>query len=257
LELSVARVLARLQSERAALLTHYTTRHPEVIKKDIDIAKSEAVIKFLKSDPSGAERELQLPASVDPVLAELARQVEANGREIEELSRQEARARTDLGQYQGRLNLAPVREQELSGILREHDTFKQQYTELLNRQQQSQLATNLAESRESLQFRLLDPPTLPERPSSPKRVKISLGGLAGGIFLGFVLAFLRDSMDHSFHSEQSLRKRFAVPLVVATPLLLTPNEQRARTWTTVFEWVAGSVMTLAVAAAEFYVYRHS
>lgn len=256
LEGSLSGSLARLQSERAALLAQYTPRHPEVVKKDQEIAKVAAILRRLKGGGAGAERPEALLGPGDVVLSELARQVEANRREIDDLTKTETRLRAEIAQYQNRLNLTPIREQELAAILRDYDVVKQQYTDLQGKQLQSQLATNLEESPESLQFRLVDPPSLPVVPTSPKRLKISLGGFAAGIFLGVALAFLAESRDSSFHSEKSLSQRFALPVVLGVPLLLTPREGRAHTWKRAFGWLAGCVMTLAVFAAEFYVYRH-
>ena len=199
LESSLNGRVARLQADRATLLTLYTPRHPEVLKKDQEIARMEAVLNRLKGETPGADQSQSAPATDDHALAELIRQVEANRREIEDLSKDETRIRAEIGRIQSRLNLTPVRDQELSGILRDYDLFKQQYTDLLNKQLQSQLATSLEESRGGVQFRLVDPPSLPVLPSSPKRMKISLGGAAAGLFLGIALAFLIESRDRSFH----------------------------------------------------------
>ena len=256
LEASLAGSLARLQSERVTLLTRYTPRHPEVVKKDQQITKTEAVLKSLKGEGGGAETLQSLLSPDDVSLSDFARQVEVNRREIDDLSKGETRLRADIAQCQDRLNLTPIREQELTAILRDYDAVKQQYTDLQAKQVQSQLATNLEESPDSLKFRLIDPPSLPEVPTGPKRLKITLGGIGAGLFLGAALAFLAEGRDRSFHSEKALSQRVALPLVLGVPLLLTPREERACTWKGAAEWLAGSVMTLAVLAAEYYVYRH-
>jgi hypothetical protein len=83
--------------------------------------------------------------------------------------------------------------------------------------------------------------------------------MAAGTGLGLVLAFLMDLKDRSFHSEEELSQRFAVPLVVGVPILLTSIEERSRTRKRAFEWVAGSGLVLAALVAqlyEFYLYRH-
>jgi hypothetical protein len=121
------------------------------------------------------------------------------------------------------------------------------------------MAADLEKRQEGQQFRMVDQPSLPTVPSSPDRVKISLSGLAGGIALGLALAFLADFRDRSFRSEKNLGQRFAIPLVVGVPLLLTPGEQRERTWKRTMEWTAGSGLALVVFVAElyeFYLYRH-
>src|SRR5262249_50438103 len=126
---------------------------------------------------------------------------------------------------------------------------------LQKKEQESQLSQNLEKNQRGQQFRLVDPPSLPAVPSSPKRVKISLGGGAAGLFLGIALAFLIDMRDRSFHSEKELRKHFSPPVVIGMPMLLTPGEARIRKCRKVFEWCFGSVLVLAVFAAELYVYQ--
>src|SRR5207248_7985684 len=102
---------------------------------------------------------------------------------------------------------------------------------------------------------LVDPPTLPTVPSSPNRIKISLGGAIAGVLLGFVLAFCADATDRSFHTENDVSRRFAAPLIIGVPPLFTPAEERVRHWKKGFEWLSGSVLILAVFAAELYVNR--
>ncbi len=256
LESSARATLARLQSERTALLDLFTPRHPNVMGKDLEIAQTEAVVKLFAGEASETQSATHAIGAGEGVLAGLVSQLEANRRETEDLSRQEARLRSEVAQYENRMNQAPAREQELAGILRDYDLMKQQYTDLLIKGAQSQLAASLEESRESLEFRLVDPPSFPLKPSSPKRLKTSLASAAAGIFLGIVLSWFAETKRDAFHSEKSVRQRFPLPLVLAVPLLLTPAEVSARRWRRAFEWVAGCVIVLAVSAAEFYVYLH-
>ena len=83
----------------------------------------------------------------------------------------------------------------------------------------------------------------------------ALGGSAGGIFLGFALAFLVDIMNASFYTEKEIIQRVKAPIVVAVPLVLSAREERVRSWKRTAEWFAGSALVVAMMAAEFYVYR--
>lgn len=256
--------LVRLVSERAKLLVTYTPRHPDVTQMDVEIARTEALLQRLKASepPATEEAKVQtLPAASrgteeDSAIAQLKSQLEANRVELENLSKDQKQLRAAIAQYHDRLSQTPVREQQLAAILRDHDLLKQDYSDLVRKQLQAELATSLERQQAGQQFRLVDPPSLPTVPVSPKRVTISLGGAAGGILLGLVLAFLADGRDRSFHSEKNVSQRFALPLVVGIPLLLTPTEKRVRAWKGALEWFAGSVLVLAVFVAEFYVYRH-
>ncbi|MBZ5676609.1 MAG: hypothetical protein LAP61_20415 [Acidobacteriia bacterium] len=256
LEASIGDRLARIQSERTALLKRFTPKYPEVVKKDQELAKTQALLDGLRAGTLGTLKWQDFGTPDELAVGQLKRQVEANVDEIENLSKEEARLRTEISQVQARLNQTPIVQDQLAAIQRDYDLYKQNYTDLLNKQLQSDLSTKLEENQEGQQFRLLDPPTLPVKPASPQRLKMSLGGTAAGILMGLVFAFVIDSRDQSFHAEKALRQAFAVPLVLSIPLLLTPAEGRARKWKRAFECLAGALVTLVVLASELYVYRH-
>jgi polysaccharide biosynthesis transport protein len=258
--------LARLQSERALLLSRYTPTHPAVRKADREIAHAEAGLESLKKNIASAATSATAEAGgqttapdasseEEPAIGQLKSQLEANRFELENLAKDEARLNAAITEYQQRLNQTPVREQQLSSIIRETELVRQEYVDLQKKEQESQLSQNLEKNQRGQQFRLVDPPSLPAVPSSPKRMKISLSGAAAGLFLGLVLAFLIDMQDRSFHSEKELRKQFSPPVVIGMPMLLTHGETRMRRWRKGFEWCFASVLVLAVFAAEFYIYQ--
>jgi polysaccharide chain length determinant protein (PEP-CTERM system associated) len=256
LESAVSANLATLQSERANLLTRFTPRHSEVIKKDQEIRRLNAILERIKTDGRGVADPSIGVLPADPAIAQLASQADAMASETQGLSQDKQRLESEIATYQNRLSLTPVREQQLAAILRDYDLYKKDYTDLLGKQLQSQQSVSLEERQEGQQFRMVDPPTLPVFPSSPKRLKLSLGGLGAGIFLGFAVGFLIDMKNHSFHFEREISRGFKLPLVVAIPLLSTPAERRRRIWTGAIEAVAAGAIILAISAAEVYVYRH-
>jgi succinoglycan biosynthesis transport protein ExoP len=266
--LTISGDLVHLKSERAKLLDRYTPQYPAVLKLSEKIAETEALLNGLQMSRRSGESQpapaLGSPraaviAGEDISLGQLQGQLESNRLEIENLSKDERRLKRELDQYQTRLNATPVREQQLAGILRNYDQLKLDYTELLAKESQSQMAADLEKRQEGQQFRLVDRPSLPTVPTSPNRFKISFGSVAAGLGLGLALAFLLDTMDRSFHSEEEVSQRFSVPLVIGVPLLLTVQEERSQARKKAFEWVAGSGLILAVLIAqlyEFYLYQH-
>jgi polysaccharide chain length determinant protein (PEP-CTERM system associated) len=243
LESSISGNVARLESEKAALLNRLTPRHPDVLKKDQEIVRMKGLLEGASSPE-------------DSWAVQMKNQLDANAREVESLAIEGQRLRAEILQYQQRVNLTPLREQQLTGLLRDYDLVKQDYADLVNKQLRSQQSASLEERQEGQNFRLVDPPTLPVLPTSPKRIKIALGGAAGGSALGLALAFLMNFTDRSFHSDKDLQKHCSIPLVVTLPVLLTPAEGRGRNWKRAFEWLGATAMLLIVSAAEFYIFRH-
>lgn len=265
--------LARLQAKEAELRTTYGAQYPEVLEVQSQITAAEAALSSLKSgkpaaggeDAQGEKAGTQKPliagsALVRPEdnasIAQIESQLEANRLEIADLSKDETQLKAKVTTYQERLNLTPIREQQLAGLMRDDDLLKKGYSDLLSKELESQLATNLEEQQGGQQFRLIDPPSLPTVPSSPKRGKIALSGAAAGVFLGLALAFLVDSKDHSFHREKDLRRHQRFPIMVSVPLVLIPREQRRATWRRVFEWFGGAIVATSVSAAGLYLYLH-
>jgi hypothetical protein len=158
-----------------------------------------------------------------------------------------------IADYQSRLNITPVREQELADLQRGYNLSKQNYDDLLSKKTQSELATNLEKHQQGQQFRIIDPPSFPMKPTGAVRERVSLGGLAGGLALGLVLAFLVETRDHSLRDEQDLRRLFSFPLMVGLPALPTKAEGQRRLRLQLVQWFVGATLCLLVCATEFYV----
>jgi succinoglycan biosynthesis transport protein ExoP len=254
--------LTRLKSQRSDLLARYTDKYPDVVKLDGQIKESEALLAAATKAAEHANRGavIEKPSSPDSgardaTIAQLKSQLEANRLEIQNAVATQQQLESRIGDYQRRLNMTPVREQELADMLREYNLAKQNYDDLLNKKTQSQLATSLERHQQGQQFRIIDPPSLPMKPSNPGHLQISLGGLVAGIALGVALAFLAEARDHSLRNEKELSRFFAFPLMVGLPMLLSKGEERKRARTGVVEWLVGAALCLLVCVTEFYVYR--
>ena len=268
--------LTKLQTEKAILTQQYTPQHPDIQRVNQRIAATEGVLKaLLSADAAPRAKSPQadksnLPSGLggarhredDVFLAQLRTQMnqirsqlEANSAEIANLTKEAERLKSSMKDYEGRIEQTPAREQELAGYLRDYEQLNKEYKELLGKEMESQLAGSLEKRQQGQQFRLIDRPSLPTVPISPKRIQISLGGLAAGLVIGLVLAFLVDSSDTSFHTEDQLRRGLpASALIISIPPVLTTGEERGRRWKRVLDWCAASLVLVAIAAAEGYEY---
>lgn len=236
--------LRRLQAERTELLKRYTPQYAEVKKKDSEIAQHTAL---LAQDSTAASTGIE-----NLELRQMKVRLDQNAHELEDLGREEETLRTEIREYQQRVNSVPVRELELSGLERDHDLLKKDYESLKAKEMESGLNANLEVTQRGEQFRLIEPPALPLKPVGPNRLRMGAIGLVGGLFLGLVLAFVRDLLDPSFQSEWAVKAVVDVPLVIGIPKMLTPTEQTRRRHSSVFAWLGGTALMLLAVGAELY-----
>jgi succinoglycan biosynthesis transport protein ExoP len=244
--------LIRLRDERAALLKRFTTKHPEVVSKDQQIAEAEAQLEAMKAAPGTVQSTV---GSGDPMRAQTEFQLEANALEIANLSKEETRLKDRVAQHQRRLYTNPVSVQESRRVALETKELNEEIADLTKKQQQAGLAASMQKRQDEQQFRLLDPPSLPTHPASRRRQMGSLAALGAGPLLGLVLTFLLDLRRPSFQTENEVRRKFAPPFVLSIPVLPTPLEQRALSRRTGFELAAGSIMVILIGGVEFYAYK--
>jgi protein tyrosine kinase modulator len=254
--------LNRLNSERSELLARDLPQHPDVVRVDQEISETKALLDQIEKAPRSTAA-VAAPnaqgfasthgATVDTATAQVKSQLEANRLEIEDLSKDQKRFQDEVTEYQSRLNLTPVRDQELSAILNDYNAAKQNYEDLLNKKTQSELASNLEQQQQGQQFRIVDPPSLPSKPNKPNRLIIGAGGVAGGLALGLSLAILIEIKKAAFYTEVDIKQRFTVPLVLGIPALASPAEIRKRARWKVLEWAGASALVLVVLIVELYV----
>jgi capsular polysaccharide biosynthesis protein len=95
-------------------------------------------------------------------------------------------------------------EEEYKSITRDNQTAQAFYDDLLNKLNQSKMATDLERRQQGEQFRVMDEPNLPESPYSPKRSAFVFGGLVLGLALGLSLVALLEYLDTAIRSERDI-----------------------------------------------------
>jgi succinoglycan biosynthesis transport protein ExoP len=255
--------LDRLRTQLADLSSRYTDKYPDVIKLKDRIAKTEKMKRQLTAElkataaqgsASGSDSASDYAGKEMSPLMEVQSQLKGNQIEITNRQRSIAELENKISEYQARLNRTPVREQELADLTRDQDQSRTNYDSLLAKKNQSQLTANLNKSQEGLQFRIVDPPSLPTKPYSPNRLKLCFGGLAAGVVLGLASTVGSELLDDRVYDEKAFQDLISADVMVEIPPLPTAQEQagdRHRRWKE-FGAVAGmSILILAGVALSF------
>ena len=184
-----------------ALVAIYTPDHPDVVEINRKIADLKAQIASTPASTAPANGPLSVSSSDSPQVQQEVAQLRAVQMSISNAKEEQDRIKKQIQVYEGRIDSSPVVEQEYKQVTRDHDIASQFYDSLLKKMDESSMATALEHRQEGEQFRVMDPPNLPDAPSFPNRFEFAGGGLAGGLLLGLMLAALLEYRDATLRTE--------------------------------------------------------
>ena len=254
---TVDQELERLNGQLADLRAHYTDKHPDIRKLKSQISQAERLKEQIEADASKPQGKLQGPKSTAETDAksptfQIENQLTANSFEISNHQNTVKQLRARLAEYQAKLNVEPVLEQQLADVTRGYEQSKTDYDSLLKRKNESELATNLELQQKGEHFRVLDPPNLPITPYSPQRLKFFAAGIFAGAVLGVCLIVLKEWTNDRIFSESELKKLLPVKVIAEIPPVLSPREEHEQSRQGLYRWAsAGAVLTCMLAALAF------
>jgi polysaccharide chain length determinant protein (PEP-CTERM system associated) len=249
--------LDRLKAQLADLRSRYTDRHPDVRKLKQQIAETErmrdqllASLKSKGADVQAGNAEPSAPApGSDPtqasMLAQIQSQLRSNQVEITNRERSAAALKAKVDEYQGRLNQEPIREQQLADLTRGYEQSKANYDELLKKKNESAMATRMELQEQGERFRVVDPPSFPQKPYFPNRLKFCGLGLLAGLALGFIVAGAFEMMDDRLYSAKDIKSLLPVEVIGEIPAIVDDYDvHKARQMT----WLAWGTAVFVVAS---------
>jgi polysaccharide chain length determinant protein (PEP-CTERM system associated) len=209
--------LRLLEGQLTTLESRYTEEHPDVIKMKNQIAELK---KKLAETPSTDNLSAGTHTAVEPPqIQNLRATVRQDDINIGELRKRQGQVQDQIRVFEGRIQSSPMVEQQLKELTRNYQSALDFYNELLKKRQNSAMATDLAHQQEGEQFRVLDPPSLPTKPSSPKIVNFAGGGLAVGAVLSLAILYFLMAMDQTLHTEREVELFLKLPVLASLPML--------------------------------------
>ncbi|HNQ05022.1 MAG TPA: GNVR domain-containing protein [Thiobacillaceae bacterium] len=203
--------IAALQSQLDNLRLRYTDMHPEIARTKQLIARIEEQKRQEEQQVKG-----QSPAAIkaqNPIYQQLTIA-------IAEADANAASLRARVAQLQGKRNglmqavdRIPQIEAEYTQLTRDYGVLRDNYTQLLNRRETASISSEVESKTDTVEFRVVDPPRVPNTPAWPNRPLfvslVPLGGLGAGIAIAFLLGQLRPSVE----SRKQIRELTEYPLL--------------------------------------------
>jgi succinoglycan biosynthesis transport protein ExoP len=221
---------ADLQSELQQLATELRPKHPDVLAKQ---AQLDSVSKEM--DQMVAEwkerilaKQKKLQNRPDLSVAATEAQLKAVDGEIKREQKMLDENEKQINAILQRINSVPGAEVALGALDRDYQTKKSAYDQLLLQQQKITLGADAASQQQGEGIEVIDPANLPSKPVAPKRLMLSGIGFAFGLGLGLLLTGIFEIPRLlTIQSSEDARHYTGLPVLIAVPDLLTPEEARA------------------------------
>ena len=221
---------ADLEAELQRMLTELKPKHPDVVAKQAQIDSVNESMEKTMSEWKERTAAQQKRLKERPDL-----QVSAAESEIKSIDGEIAREQKMLGETEkqinditSRINSVPGAEVALSALDREYETKKSAYDKLLVEQQKIGLNADAAQQQQSQGIEVIDPANRPTQPVAPKRLLLAGFGVVAGLALGFLLVALFEvPLLLTIQSTEDARHYTGLPVLIAVPELMTPQEARA------------------------------
>jgi polysaccharide chain length determinant protein (PEP-CTERM system associated) len=220
--------IAALQGQLDNLRLRYTDVHPDIGRTKQLIARLQEQKK--QEEESFRAQVKEQPQSTlkaqNPIYQQLTiaiAEADANLASLKARVGQMERKRADLYRAVDRI---PQIESEYTQLTRDLEIYKQKYSEMLARRETASLSGEVESKTDIVDFRVVDPPRVPNKPAWPNRPLlvsvVPLGGIGAGLALAFLLTQLRPTVD----SRRQLRDLSNVPLLGMVTLIETDASRR-------------------------------
>jgi len=215
--------LAKKQEILSELEAHYTPKYPEVatLRTAVEDLKKQIAARSL-AEKKAAETPTASPQEVkseSPQVQQLRAQIHQDDEIIRTRTEEQAHLKQQIADYEQKLQLSPVVEEEIKNVTRDHETALHFYNDLLQKRSEAQMSASLEQREQGERFRILDSPNLPDRPDFPKRSLFLAGGLGGGIVVGLALALLLEMLDKSIRDQRDIEVLLKIHNVATLPVV--------------------------------------
>ncbi|MCW8091265.1 XrtA system polysaccharide chain length determinant [Alteromonas sp. ASW11-130] len=176
------------------LTLSYTDQHPDVIETKALLAKledsrDEEIRKFME------EQGMDTSQPIGDLNSQLTLEVSRLQSNFASLKVKEKSLQNKIVSLESKIDLVPQIEAELASLNRDYGITKSRYEELLSRRESADLSRRAEVSAEEFQFRIIEPPLVPNKPAGPNRVLLYTLVLLVGFATGIGIAFLVNQLS--------------------------------------------------------------
>ncbi|GAB2841241.1 hypothetical protein GCM10027277_05290 [Pseudoduganella ginsengisoli] len=217
--------IAAIHKSLDALQMQYTDLHPDVVAahrllKQLEQRKADsAADQSPTADPG--RRYSPMLQQIKVALTEADAKAAAIRARVRELSVRHAR-------LEAQSKAVPELESQLAQLNRDYQINKDNYEKLISKREAAKLSGSLSSTQEMMNFRIIDPPTLPVRPVGPNRFILNSAVLALALAAAWLAAAAANRNAPGFTSLRDLREFSGVHVIGTIAMHWTPAQLHRR-----------------------------
>jgi len=230
------------KSELALLQSQFSEKHPDIIRARREIEGLEKMLsktqKTTASQDKAPTRETYWSkkmndikaqgGSYNPAYVQLVTQLDDINAQMQSLSTQKSKLKDEMEKYQQRVARSPLIEKEYTNLIRDRDSTKARYDQLVNQALQADSAAAMEKREIGGKFIISEPPIFPLEPIRPKKLLIVGASLVLGIGLGFLVIFSWEFLNLKVRSVQDLTQISSSPVLLELPEIPRIQQKRDR-----------------------------
>jgi len=219
----LARQLEDAQAQLVLARNRYSPDHPDVLSLERQVA---ALTQDVAELPKTAVPE-NIPTPDNPAYIEIKAQRQSTEAQRKSLQDKRTQLQTTIDEIERWQAASPAVERDYTDLARELENDQLKYREVRQKQMGAKLSENLEDEQKGERFTLIDPPLVPQIPSSPNRGLITGLGVFLALVSGLGIAFALDSSDGSVRNRRDLESILRVSPLAIVPHIVTVGDKLA------------------------------
>lgn len=212
--------ITQLQTDLDSLLISYTERHPDVRElnrrlKELSALRKKELEEYYQAlidNDSNANASGINSSNNNPVYQEMRIQINQLENDVASLKVRAKNYQNQVNQLNEKIHILPEVEAELVALNRDYAINKKKYEELLSRRETAALAKQADATSDKIQFRVIDPPRAPLKPSGPYRISYFFAVFVIAISVGVGFSILIIQINPLVVSTTQLSRETNLPI---------------------------------------------
>jgi polysaccharide chain length determinant protein (PEP-CTERM system associated) len=202
--------------------TVYAAGSPQIRLLKNRIAALEKIVADQRAQRAVPDAE----GNAAPPLSELDAELAPIDSQLKFIAEDKAQIEKELADLEASIQATPNNEMTLGGLERELDNIQRQHDEAVASLGQAQVGERIEVLSKGERFSLIEPPSEPVDPVSPKRGLIAAAGVVGGVGAGIGFIVLLEMLNRSIRRPVDISTGLGIQPFATVPYIRTRHERR-------------------------------